>query len=80
MTNDVDGSAASDCSIARSRLKAECERLYNEAHDCMLECMEPENVDYQSGVKAAMLALYWRITGENLVVPDLIVTPPDDVN
>ena len=66
-------------SVSRERLEAECRRLYEDAHNCMVECLEPENVDYQSGVKAAMLALFHRVTGGSLSVEsDLIVTLPHD--
>lgn len=79
MTNDVEESAETDRSIAQSRLKSECERLYNEAHDCIVDCNDSENVEYQSGVKAAMVALYWSITGGNLAGKDLPGTHPADV-
>lgn len=72
-------SAESDRLVVQSRLKAECERLYNEAHDCMVDCNDSANVDYQSGVKSAMVALYCRITGGNLAGKDLPVTHPADV-
>jgi hypothetical protein len=50
-----------------SRWKAELLNMYRSAESCRSEITEPENREYQAGVMAACLAIWYRVTGEQLV-------------
>lgn len=50
-----------------SRWKAELLGLYRSAESCKVEIPEADNIEYQSGVMTACLAIYHRVTGELLV-------------
>ena len=51
-----------------SRWKAELLGLYRSAESCLKEFPDRENVDYQTGVMLACSAIWYRVTGESLVV------------
>jgi hypothetical protein len=51
-----------------SRWKAELLNLYRTAESGRSEITDAENVEYQTGVMMACLAVWNRVTGETLVV------------
>jgi hypothetical protein len=50
-----------------SRWKAELLNLYRSAESCRSEITDATNVEYQTGVMAACQAIWFRVTGEDLI-------------
>ena len=50
-----------------SRWKAEMLNMYRAAESCRSEITEAQNIEYQTGVMTACLAIWYRVTGEQLI-------------
>ena len=50
-----------------SRWKAELLNMYRSAESCRSEITDAANIEYQTGIMASCQAIWFRVTGEQLV-------------